>query len=146
MSTSIAAFKATNVLLTQGVTLYRAEDAFEDAGEMVGAGAVIMQASKWKARKLAIKYGLDLLALKKMPEDATLMQKRKIAVYGDEGVDHCLKTLGFDYDLVSSDDLNAGIISGYDVFLNHGLRWSSIDANGQAAFAAWFAAGGDWIP
>ena len=47
LPTSIAAFKATNDLLAQGVTLYRTEDAFEDAGEMVGAGAVIMKTSKW---------------------------------------------------------------------------------------------------
>ena len=145
LPTSIAAFKATNDMLAQGFTLYRAEEAFMDAGEKVGAGAVIMLTSKWQARKLAKEYGLEILALRKMPENATRMQKRKIAVYGDEGVDHCMKTLGFDYDLVSRDDLNTGIIVGYDVFLNQGLRWSDLDAIGQAAFTAWFAAGGDYV-
>jgi hypothetical protein len=73
------------------------------------------------------------------------MKKQKIAVYGDEGVIHCLKVLGFDYDEVSTSDLNGGAISDYDVFLNYGLRWSSLDSNGQASFAAWFAAGGDYV-
>lgn len=67
---------------------------------------------------MAKEYELEILAFRKMPENTTLMQKRKIAVYGDEGVDHCMKTLGFDYDLVSRDDLIAGIIAGYDVFLH----------------------------
>jgi hypothetical protein len=53
--------------------------------------------------------------------------------------------LGFDYDEVSTSDLNDGVISGYDVFLNYGLRWSSLSPDGQASMTDWFAAGGDYI-
>ena len=145
LPTSIAAFKATNDLLAQGVTLYRTEEAFEDSGEMVGAGAVIIKAGKWKARWLAIKYGLDVLALKKMPEGATRLQTRRIAVYGDGGVRNCLDRLGFAYDLLSTEDLDGGMIGGYDLFINDGLQWSSLSPDGQASLTGWFAAGGDYI-
>ena len=46
---------------------------------------------------------------------------------------------------VSRSDLNAGIISGYDVFLNRSLRWSQLNADGKASLTAWFAAGGDYV-
>jgi hypothetical protein len=145
LPTSIAAFKATNDLLAQGVTLYRAKEAFMDAGEMFGAGAVIMTADKRKAYKVAKEYGLTVFALGDLPDNAVMMKKQKIAVYGDSGVNECLKRMGFDYDMVSTSGLNAGVISGYDVFLNRDLRWSSLDSDGQASFNAWFAAGGDYV-
>lgn len=145
LPTSIAAFQAANDLLAQGTSLYRAKEAFMDAGEMIGAGAVIMMADKKKADKVAKEYGLEVFALGSLPENAVAMKTQKIAVYGDEGVIHCLKTLGFDYEEVSTSDLNADIIAGYDVFLNQGLRWSSLSADGQASFNTWFAAGGDYV-
>ncbi|BBO70925.1 hypothetical protein DSCA_48550 [Desulfosarcina alkanivorans] len=145
LPTSLAAFQATNDLLAQGATLYRAEAAFEDGGEMIGAGAVIMKAGKWKARQLAREYGLDVLTLKKMPEDLTRLQQRRIAVYGDGGIRNCLDRLGFAYDLVSEEDLDAGMISGYDLFINDSLRWTRLSPEGQAAMTAWFDAGGDYI-
>jgi Zinc carboxypeptidase len=145
LPTSIAAFKATNDLLAQGVIMYRAEEAFEDAGETIGAGAVIMLVGKNKARAVANFYGLDILVLEEMPEDATLMQQRRIAAYGDGGVRSCLDRLGFAYDMLSRDDLNEGMITGYDLFINHGLRWSSLSNDGRAGLAAWFDAGGDYI-
>jgi hypothetical protein len=73
------------------------------------------------------------------------MYQQDIAVYGDEGVAHCLKTLGLEFDSVGVSDLNAGIISGYHVFINQGLRWSSLDASGQTSVSDWFASGGDYI-
>ena len=145
LPTSIAAFQATNDLLAQGVTLYRAEEAFTDAGETVGAGAVVMPAGKWQALKVAKKYGLEILALRKMPEDVTLLQKRRIAVYGDGEVRNCLDRLGFEYDLLSTGDLNGGLITGYDLFINRDLRWRSLNADGQLSLTNWFAAGGDYI-
>lgn len=144
LPTSLAAFNATNELLNQGVTLFRAAGPFEDSGRDFGAGAIIVPGQSALANELANQYALDVFALGEMPENVP-MQKQKIAVYGDEGVIHCLKVLGFDYDEVSSSDLNGGVIAGYDVFLNHGLRWSSLDAAGQASFTAWFAAGGDYV-
>lgn len=80
-----------------------------------------------------------------LPEDAVKMKEQRIAVYGDEGVAIALDELGFKYDEVSRSDLNAGIISGYDVFLNQSLRWSQINADGQASLTEWFAAGGDYV-
>jgi len=145
LPTSIAAFKATNDLLKRGVTLYRSSDPFVDSGRNYAAGAVIVPGESALANELANQYGLDVFALGGLPENAVSMETQRIAVYGDEGVNHCLKTLGFDYDEVSTGDLNDGIISGYDVFLNRGLRWSSLDAAGQASFLAWFAAGGDYV-
>ncbi len=70
---------------------------------------------------------------------------QRLAVYGDEGLSHALKTLGFNFDEVSRSDLNAGAITAYDVFINDGLRWSQLNAGGQAAMADWFAGGGDYI-
>jgi hypothetical protein len=134
LPTSIAAFQATNDLLSRGVALYRSGD-----------GAVLIPNAPALANELANQYALDVFALEGVPENAVLMKKQKIAVYGDEGVNHCLKVLGFDYDEVSSSDLNAGIISGYDVFLNRDLRWSSLSAAGQASFTNWFASGGDYV-
>jgi hypothetical protein len=145
LPTSIAAFKATNDLLAWGVTLYRTEEAFEDCGEMIGAGAVIIKGGKWKARWLARKYGLDILALKKMPKGATRLQQRKIAVYGDGGVRSCLDRLGFDYDLLTTEDLNGDMIAGYDLFINDGLRWDWLSDDGRTSLTDWFDAGGDYI-
>lgn len=134
LPTSIAAFQAANDLLSRGVTLYRS-----------GAGAIIVPGDPALANELANQFALDVFALEGLPEDAVLMKKQKIAVYGDEGVIHCLKTLGFEYDEVSTGDLNAGDISGYDVFLNYGLRWTSLDGAGQESMAEWFEAGGDYV-
>jgi hypothetical protein len=145
LPTSISAFKATNDLLARGVTLYRKMEPFENSGREFGAGAVIVPGQSALVNGLANRYALDVFALEGLPENAVLMKKQKIAVYGDEGVNHCLKTLGFDYDEVSTNDLNDGIISGYDVFLNYGLRWSSLESNGQNSFTDWFAAGGDYV-
>ena len=41
--------------------------------------------------------------------------------------------------------LDAGAISGYDVFINYGLRWSSLNADGKTSVTDWFAAGGDYV-
>ncbi len=145
MPTSLAAFQATNDLVAHGVTVYRAEAAFEDGGKTIGAGAIIVKTGKWKAYWLARKYGLDVLTLKELPDDLTRLQTRKIAVYGDGAVRTCLDRLGFAYDLVSEDDLDAGLITGYDLFINDGLRWDWLTPAGQAAMSAWFEAGGDYI-
>jgi hypothetical protein len=141
LPTSIAAFQATNDLLAQGVTLYRATEPIED----LGAGAVIVPGEPSLANELANGYALDVFALDGPPENAVPMKQQRIAVYGDEGVRHSLETLGFDYDSVGTSDLNAGAISGYDVFINQGLRWSSLNAAGQASVVDWFAAGGNYV-
>jgi len=145
LPTSLAAFQATNDLLAYGVTLYRAEEAFEDRGKTISAGAIIVEAGKSNARWLAREYGLDVLTLNELPDDLTRLQTRKIAAYGDGGLRTCLDQLGFAYDLLSRDDLNDGMIEGYDLFINDSLRWTSLSPGGQAAMSEWFAAGGDYI-
>jgi hypothetical protein len=145
LPTSIAAFQATNDLLERGVSLYRVPGPFADSGRSFGAGAVIISADPALANELANGYALDVFVLKNIPAGVVPMVEQKIAVVGDEGVLHSLKTLGFDYDPVSDDDLDAGAISGYDVFINYGLRWSSLDAAGQTSVTDWFAAGGDYV-
>jgi hypothetical protein len=145
LPTSLAAFQAANDLLSKGMTLFRNEQAFESRGKTVKAGTIIVPGGKWKARWLARKYGLDLFPIKEMPGDVTRLRPRKIAIYGDGGVRGCLDRLGFTYDLLSFDDLDAGMIDGYDLFINDSLRWTSLSLGGQAAMTAWFAAGGDYI-
>ncbi|MDX2441802.1 MAG: M14 family zinc carboxypeptidase [Desulfobacterales bacterium] len=145
MPTSIEAFKATNDLLAQGITLYRAEETFEDKGETIGAGAVIIMTEKKKADKLAKTYGLNLLTIEELPEGLTLLKERKIAVYGDGGVRNCLDRMGFQYDMVSSGDLNSGMVQSYDLFINGSLRWTSLNDDGRLSLNDWFAAGGDYI-
>jgi len=144
-STSISAFQATNDLLARGVTLYRAPEPFLDSGREIGAGAIIIPDDPALANELASQYALDVLALKHLPGDVVPMDQQRIALYGDAGVRHSLETLGFDFDSVGSSDLNAGVIAEYDVFVNQGLRWSSLNADGRASFLAWYAAGGNYV-
>jgi len=139
--TSIAAFQATNDLLARGVSLYRATEPFDG----FGAGTIIVPADAALANELINGYALDLTALRMMPTAVAPMHEQKIAVYGDEGTSHALKTLGFEFDSVSTGDLNAGAIAGYDVFVNYGLRWNSIGSAGKASFIDWFAAGGNYV-
>ena len=145
LPTSLAAFKATNDLLKRGVMLYRPKTSFEDSGRTFGAGTIILPAIASIANELANSWALDVFPLRSLPEDAVMMKSQRIAVYGDEGDAIALDELGFDYDEVSRSDLNAGIISGYDVFLNRSLRWSQLNDDGRASLTAWFAAGGDYI-
>jgi hypothetical protein len=145
LPTSIAAFQATNNLLTRGVALYRASQAFEDSGRDFGAGAIIVPNNSALANELANQWGLDLYAIEEIPEGTIPLQKQKIAVYGNAEVDYCLKTLGFDYVELSRSQLNAGEISGYDVFLNYNLRWTDLNTAGQDFFSEWFEQGGDYV-
>jgi len=145
LPTSLAAFQATNDLLARGDTLYRVPEAFEDAGRDFGAGAIVVAGNPALANELANQYALDVFALKGVPDGAVPMEQQSIAVYGDEGVAHALEVLGFDFDEVGTGDLNGGAISEYDVFINQGLRWTSINAAGRASVLAWFAAGGNYV-
>jgi len=145
LPTSIAAIQATNDLLARSVTLYRKSEAFADGGRDFGAGAIIVPGDSVIASELAVDYDLDVFALGSTPADLTLMSRQRVAVYGDEGVRHSLELLGFDYETVDTGGLNAGVIAGYDVFLNQNLRWTSLDGVGQASFTTWLGAGGDYV-
>ena len=142
LPTSLAAVNATNDLLARGVSLHRSAEPIED----LGAGAIIVPDDPSLVNELVNQYALDVFALKSIPAGAVPMIEQRIALFGgDEGVRHALETLGFEYDSVSSNDLNGGAISEYDVLLNYGERWSSLNGNGQASLKAWFAAGGNYI-
>jgi len=145
LPTSIAAVKATNELLAQGVALSRAEEPIDDAGRHIGAGAIILPANSATANKLSNDYALDIFALKSPPSEMVALEERRIAVYSDAATLQALKMLGFAYDSVSTGDLNAGALADYDVFINQGLRWSSLNPDGRASFSAWYGAGGDYI-
>ena len=145
LPTSIAAIQATNELIARGVSLSRVADPFADSGREFDAGAVILPADPSLANELANEYALDVFALESQPANATPMSLQRIAVYGDDGVALALHRLGFEFDEVGTGDLNNGDISNYDVFINQGLRWTSLNTNGRNAFLAWFGAGGDYI-
>ncbi|MDH4136934.1 MAG: hypothetical protein OEW09_09520, partial [Anaerolineae bacterium] len=151
LPTSNVAIKATNDLLARGVTLYRAEAPFADSGRDFGAGTFILPADQANARsianELANQYGLNVFGLKNAPDGATLMRKQRVAVYADEGVRFFLKQLGFNYDAVSTADLNAGLLvsGGYDVFVNSARSYGGLDANGKSSLATFIAGGGDYV-
>jgi len=144
-TTSIAAIRATNALLARGVALRRTTASFVDSGRTFGAGAVILPPDRSLADELAGEWGLVVSALSDPPEDTVVMRERKIAAYGDEGLAHCLKTLGFAFDPVSLNDLNTGAIAGYDVFIDYGLDWKSLSKPGEQAMADWLLADGDFV-
>jgi hypothetical protein len=130
--TSLAAFQAVNELLERGETVYLVDGNF-----MIPGDASL-------ANELANSWALDL-QIGEIPTDAVLMEPQSIAIYGDEGLEHALQTLGFDFDAVGRSDLNEGAIAGYDLFINDGLRWSRLDGAGQASMSAFFADGGDYV-
>jgi hypothetical protein len=144
LPTSLAAFKAANDLLKRGMPLYRAKS----------GGTFILPANSSIANELANRWALDVFPLDSLPDDAVMMKKQRIAVYGDAGVAIALDELGFAYDEVSADELNSGLdLSPYDVFINLDLAWDAppwawwdhLDAIGRAAVSAFFNSGGDYI-
>jgi hypothetical protein len=144
--TSIAAFQATNYLLEEGVSFFRATESFESNGHSYGTGTFLVPKAYEKSiSNLITKYALDVSVVGDLPEHKAPMKSQRIAVYGDGGITACLSELGFAYDTVSLDDLNAGLIGQYDVFLNHHLRWADLSPSGQASLNEWFAAGGDYV-
>ncbi|WP_022667775.1 M14 family zinc carboxypeptidase [Desulfospira joergensenii] len=143
--TSIAAFRATNDLLTRGIMVKRLKTSYLDAGQELGPGTLIIPNDAVLADELVNKWGLDLLAVDEVPEEAVALCKRRIAVYGDEGVRYCLETLGFEYETVSRSDLNAGAITGYDLFLNKSRSWGGLNEAGQTSMVEFFENGGDYI-
>lgn len=150
LPTSISAFQAINNLLGQKDTkIFRATLPFEDSGRSFGAGTFIvlndMSVPNQLVDQLVDEYALDLFALSALPEDITPMARQRIAVYGDPGLRYALNKLGFEFDSVETKDLNKGVIAGYDVFINRGLAWSSLNHDGETAMTSWYAAGGNYV-
>jgi len=146
------AIKATNELLARGITLYRAKEPFVDSGRTFGTGTFIIPAdqanAKAVANELATKYGLSIFGLKAIPNDMSLMRRQRIAVHADEGVRFFLKEFGFDFTIVTTSDLNAGIdLSGYDIFIHSGWSylWTALNPTGKATLLSFFGGGGHYI-
>jgi hypothetical protein len=146
--TSIAAIQATNALLADGVTLYRAEAPFEDAGRTFGAGTFILPADANLAGDLANNYGLEIYALADQPDGATLMRQQRIAVLVDVEGYNLFDRVGFEYDAISVQELNIGPdLTGYDVFVNEAvyLSYPGLSALGRKALQDFFDEGGDYV-
>jgi len=140
---TLAAFQATNELLGGDALVYFAAEPYEDDGKSFGAGSLIVPATY--ANDLSHRFALDLLALGELPTTAVQMKSLKIAVNGDEGVLHALQVLGFEFDEISAQDINAGLITDYDLFINQGQSWSGTSQRGKAALSDFFSNGGDYI-
>ena len=143
--TSIAAFQVTNALIDRGVAVQRAASAFADRGISFEPGSFIVPADKSLANELANQHGLDVFAISESPENAVMMKKQRIAVYADEGTNHALEVLGFDYDAVGRSDVNDGVVENYDLFLNRNRSWGGLNDDGRASLTRFFSAGGDYV-
>jgi hypothetical protein len=148
LPSSLEAFKATNKLIKDGITVYRAKESFNNNGDTIAAGAIILVADSNVINDLVNQWALDIFKVSDLPEDVVMMKGLKIAVYGDAGDAICLDELGFEYDMVSTNDLNNGNISQYDLFINNPPWWLweyGLNDDGRASLAEFFAAGGDYI-
>ena len=86
-----------------------------------------------------------MFALSGPPANAVMMKAQDIAVYADEGTEHALRVLGFDFDAVDRTDVNNGVVENYDVFLNRNRSWGGLSDAGRASLTAFFNAGGDYV-
>ena len=143
--TSITAFQVTNELIDRGVEVWRASTAFEDGGISFEPGTFIVPADSSLASELANQHALEVFAISGLPMNAVVMEKQRIAVYADEYTRYALEVLGFDYDTVTTGDINAGAVENYDLFLNYSRSWSGLSAAGRASLTSFFAAGGDYV-
>jgi hypothetical protein len=123
----------------------RASSAFADRGISFEPGSFIVPADSSLANELANQHGLDVFAISEAPEGAVMMKKQRIAVYADEGTNHALEVLGFDYDVVGRSDVNDGVVENYDLFLNRNRSWGGLDDDGRASLTRFFSAGGDYV-
>jgi hypothetical protein len=142
--TSLEAFRVTNDLLRDGVALRRASASFEDGGRTFEAGSIVLPADRSLATALATQEGLDVYALDAVPPSVEV-QPQRIALFADEGTEHALRVLGFEFDSVGTSDVNAGVIEDYDVFVNRNRSWNGLQQSGRDSLAAFFAAGGDYV-
>ncbi|MGB5844679.1 MAG: hypothetical protein WBG94_09565, partial [Anaerolineales bacterium] len=145
--TSLTAYQVTNALIDDGVAVWRASSAFTDNGRDFEPGTFIVPADSSLANELANQHALDVFAISGPPANAVVMEKQRIAVYADEYTRYALEVLGFDFDTVSTGDINAGVVEKYDLFLNYSRRWtgSGLTDAGRASLTSFFAAGGDYV-
>lgn len=141
-------FSAVNALIQRGYTLFHSRQSFEDNGRTFEAGTIILPADKQLINSLKQDGMMKIYALQEPVEEATMMQLQKIAVYGDEGLTHLLKVMGFHVTEIRADQLNSGVdLSSYDLFAFGNDRWwsYSLDTNGINTINSFFATGGDFI-
>jgi hypothetical protein len=143
--TSIAAFQVTNELIDRGIAVWRAPTTFTDQGISFEPGTFIVLVDPSLANELANQDALDVFAISGLPTNAIVLEKQRIAVYADEYTRYALEALGFDFDSVSTGDINAGVVEDYDLFLNYSRSWNGLNAAGRASLTNFFAAGGDYI-
>lgn len=143
--TSLAAYQVTNELLQRGVAVQRATSAFADGGKTYEPGTFIVPGQRSLATELASQKALDVFALSAVPANAVAMEVQRIAVFADEGTRHALGLLGFEYDAVSTSDVNSGAIENYDVFVNMNRSWGGLSQAGRDSLSAFFASGGDYV-
>ncbi|MDJ0782283.1 MAG: M14 family zinc carboxypeptidase [Desulfosarcinaceae bacterium] len=145
---TLEAFQAVNWLLNKRVPVYWATEAFTDGGRDFDAGTVIVPYRHRKVRAIQKLYRLDIAALKRLPQEVIRLRRQKIAVYGEYGLPHALKEMGFPFEELSADDLNNGIdLSVYDTFIFGNDRWWTYNLTdaGIDAIAAYIDNGGDFI-
>lgn len=141
---NLAAYQAANDLLGRNQDVWQAEAAFNAAGMDFPAGTLIVD--RRMGRVLATKFGQDVYGLSELPAETAALELPRMAVYADEGTRHALRVLGFPFDNLSLTDLRDGLMDEqYEVFVNRNATWSTIRADGQAAFMDFYAAGGDYI-
>jgi hypothetical protein len=146
LPTSLSAVRATNALIAEGVPVHRLEEPFVDSGRTIEAGSIILPGDPALVRKLANDYALDVYALKSAPAEVVELVPQTIGVYySDVGTMLALQQMGFDVVSVSRNDINAGVLADYDVFINQGLRWSDLNTAGKDSFTAWYGGGGNYI-
>ncbi|MCJ7555990.1 MAG: hypothetical protein MUP90_03630, partial [Gammaproteobacteria bacterium] len=143
--TSIAAFQVTNELIDRGVAVQRASNAFTDRGNSFEPGTFIVPSDSSLANELANQHALEVFAISGLPANAVVMEMQRIAVYADAYTLYALEVLGFDYDTVSTGDINAGVVENYDLFLNYSRSWNGLSNAGRASLTSFFAAGGDYV-
>jgi hypothetical protein len=145
---SVSAIQATNSLLADGVPLYRVEAPFEDTGRTFEEGTFILPADQGIASDLAEVYGLEIYALAAPPAGAVPMYEQRIAAVVSEGGESLLARFGFNFDVMSMQDLNTGPdLASYDVFVNDtaSLDYAGLSAKGRQALQGFFDAGGDYV-
>jgi len=143
--TSLKAYQVTNELIERGVPVQRASGAFVYGGKSFEPGTFIIPGDRSLANELANQEALDVFALSGPPANAVMMKAQDIAVYADEGTEHALRVLGFDFDTVGRTDVNNGVVENYDVFLNRNRSWGGLSDAGRASLTAFFNAGGDYV-
>jgi hypothetical protein len=146
---NLEAFKAANDLIRQGAVVYRTDASFDDDGVTFGPGTFIVPASKALANELSKKLGLDLFPLTSIPENAKMLKEQRIAVLGENNTNLALDELGFDYNIISFDDVNNGVLSNsnYDVFIFNPPWWWFYDLKpiGKQSIIDFVNNGGDYI-